>query len=556
MPVPSVLAGADTSELRKHCNRRMEQLLQQRQPWLDFCLQVAEELMPSRLPYLLDPQNTAAKGGQQNELIMDAAGHLALGTAAAGINSSAIPQNSQWFGLKVRSVFGDDEELRAYLEEGEYRLRDLHNQSNANHILPESQQEWLAFGTAAVMVLEDDEDGFRLDPMSVGEYCIAEDRRGRVDTLYRRLTLTVAQLVEEFGIDRVSATTRTHWDNDGLDIPIPCVQAIEPDRDRLNPHGRNQDLPWRSVYYEETSSEDQVLAVRGYSKFPCLVWRWGKLPGSAYGYGRGHDVLPHLVRLRKMIIRYGQAVAYKSEPPVQIPAGLQQHEVKMLPGGKTAVFGQQPITNLFKVELELRELAEEMERTRQEIRDTLGATLVASLRAISRQMTAREAELRTSQDLVEFLPGLYRLHEELLSPYVEWLWEIATMRGELPEAPEALQQHKAIDIEFTSPLARKQRQAEADGIVRTIAVAGEIAKVRPDVVDNIDVDAAIRRIAEIEGAPVSTLVPIAIVRSIREARDRKQAAEAQAAAAQQGVDIAKGAAEAEALAGKGLQRVA
>jgi predicted DNA-binding protein YlxM (UPF0122 family) len=244
-----------------------------------------------------------------------------------------------------------------------------------------------------------------------------------------------------------------------------------------------------------------------------------------------------------MIYRYGQAVAFQSEPPISVPAGTQQHEVRYLPGGKTPVYGQGKIESYYNVKLELQELAEQIEQTRQDIRDALGSTLVASLRRITHQMTAREADLRTSQDLTEFLPALYRLQEELLNPYVEWLYLIADRHRLLPAPPQALE-GQLIDIEFQSPLARKQRQSEVDAIVKTYAVAGEISKVRQDVLDNLNPDEAIRRIAEIEGAPVGVLVPPEEVRRVRDAKARLMQAQAQAAAAQQGADVAATAAKA------------
>lgn len=548
MPLPTLLEDVDTSKLRKHGDDRLAALKERRQPWLDFCRVVAEELLPNRLPYLVDPHGEV-RGGEQNTHIVDAVGHLSLDTVAAGIASGAMPPTSPWFSLSIRGQFAADEELRLFTDEGSVRLLAMHNQSNANHVLPECQKEWVAFGTAAALIFEDDEDGHRIEAMTVGEYCIAEDSKGRVDTVYRELTMTVGQLADEFGVDRLSDPVKSLYELEKYDEVIACVHAIEPDRDGLNPDGDNEALPWRSVYWEANSSHDQVLAVRGFAKFPALVWRWGKLSGSAYGYGRGHDVLPHLVRLRRMIYRYGQAMAYKAEPPVQLPPGMQAHQVRMLPGGKTTVFGQTPITSLFKVELELKEIAAEIEKTRQDIRDTIGATLVASLRRISHQMTAREADLRTSQDLSEWLPALLRLNEELLNPYVEWLWEIAAMRGELPSMPDSLR-GQIIDIEFTSPLARKQREAEVHAIIETYAIAGEIAKVRPDILDNLDPDEALRRIAQIKGAPTSTIVPIEKVRELRAARLRQQKAQAQADAIARGVEVAGGAADVQRLSGR------
>ncbi|MEY5098086.1 MAG: hypothetical protein RJA36_805 [Pseudomonadota bacterium] len=547
MAVLSLLKGSDTSELRKHCMQRRTHLIERRQPWLDFSRQIAEELIPNRLPYLQDPHGIT-RAGEHNTHICDAVGHLALETAAAGVASGSMPPTSPWFGLSIRNVWSDDDDLRLYLDESQQRMLGMHNQSNANHVLPELQKEWIAFGTAAALLLEDDEDGHRIDPMTVGEYCIADDARGRVDTIYRDFTMTVGQLADEFGPDALSTTARSAYERQDFDLPIPCVHAIEPDRDGRNPEGDNPDLPWRSVYFELTSGCDQVLAVRGFTRFPGLVWRMGKLPGSAYGYGRGQDALPHLIRLRKMIYRYGQAMAEMADPAVQIPAGLSAHEVRMLPGGKTSVFGQTPVTNLRQVTLRLAEMADAIERTRQDIRDTLGATLVASLRRVTHQMTAREADLRTSQDMTEWLPSLYRLSEELLNPYVEWLWEIGTQAGLLPTPPESLA-GQVIDIEFTSPLARKQRQAEVDAIVRTFAIAGEMAKLPQlaHILDNLDVDTALRKIAEIEGAPTSVLVPVEAVQKLRAARAQQMQAQQQAAAAQQGVDIARSAADAQRL---------
>lgn len=548
MPVPTLLRNVDTSKLRRHCSNRWQFLTEARQPWLDFTRQVAQELLPNRLPYLLDP-HTTQKGGEQNTHIVDAVGHLSVTTAASGIHNGVMPNTSKWFELVIRNQFGDDVDQKLYLEENQRRLLSLHNQSNAGNVLPQCQEEWLAFGTGAALILEDDEDGYRLDGLSVGEYCIAEDARGRVDTLYRKLTLTVGQLVEEFGVENLSPSSQQEAALEHWDTPVPCLHCIEPDRDGRNPEGNNPDLPWRSVYYEDIAQCNQVLAVRGFHKFPALVWRWGKLPGSPYGYGRGHEVLPHLVRLSKLIYRYGQALAEKADPAVQVPPGIQQHEVRRLPGGVTSVFGQQPITNLRKIDLELKEVAEWIEQTKQDIRDTIGATLVQSLRQITHQMTAREVSERSSQNLTEFLPALARLNDELLAPYIEWLWDIAEGLNLLPPTPESLT-GQIIDIEFTSPLARKQRQAEADAIVRTFAVAGEIAKVPgfEDVVDHLDVGTAIRRISEIEGAPVSIIVPIEQVRQIQAARARTQQAQATAAAAQQGADFAKTASEAQPMA--------
>lgn len=544
MPVPTLLKGMDVSALRKQCEARLIRLDEKRRPWFDFSLLVVQELMTSRLQYMLEPQSDQ-KGFEHNDQICDAAGHSALRTVAAAIYSGTMPSSSDWLDMVVRGMPFDDEDAAWALQQASRAMLDMHNQSNASTTLPELHAEAVAIGTAAFLFVDDDEDGFRLDPYAAGEYFIDEDVRGRVDTIYRRTTLTVAQLVDEFGIDALSPTTRglVERPEPDWDAPIACVHAIEPDRDGKNPMP-SPELPWRSVYYEEAASQDRVLAIRGFKRFPAVVWRWGaKLPGCPYAFGFGHDALPHLIRLRKLIYRYGQVVAQKSDPATQGGTGLNQKEPKRLPGQHNTIFGQQPISNLLKVEMDEKALAEEIRETREQVREVIGATLVASLRRISHQITAREADLRTSQDLTEWLPGLLRLNVELMKPYTELMWFRAEETGRLPQWPESIAGH-SIDPEFNSPLARKQGESEVQEAIETAAILGEIAKVQPETLQNFNWDKFVRRIAKRRGWPADCYVPVDQVAQMRAAIAQQEAARKAAEAAQQGADVAETAAKA------------
>lgn len=532
----------ETYELRRHCDRRHEEMVQVRRPWLDYCKQVAQELICSRLPYLIDP-NSGERAGEQNQHLVDSVGPRALTTAAAGIGTGTMPRSSQWLELVVRKQWEASDEERDYLAQGTRRVLTTHNQSNADSAFAPYRLELLAFGVGAALFFEDEEDVFRLQHLTVGEYLIAEDHRGRVDTLYRDFTATVGQLAQEFGKDRLGPTTRALYDRGQYDMQVPCRHCIEPDRWGYN----TPELPWVSIYYELPSGCTEVLDVRGFTRFPALVTRWERLPGTPYAMSPGMEALPHLVRLRKMIYRYGQSMAAMAEPPLQYPAGLSQHEVRANPGGKTPVYGNQKVETLYQVQMRLAELGEEIQRTREDIRETLGATLVASLRSIDRQITAREADLRTSQDLAEWLPGLYRLTDEMLNPYVEMVWEALERIGELPDRPDSLD-GKVVDIEFQSPLARKQRQGDVDAIQKTFAIAAGVAPVKPEILDNIDFDRAIRIVGEIEGAPPDFFVSLQAMKKERVAKQQAQAAQAQMGAAQQGADLYKTIGEGQAKA--------
>ncbi|MGB0964453.1 MAG: portal protein, partial [Mycobacterium sp.] len=233
MAVPMLVAAEATYELRRHCEKRKLELDEARRPWLEHCRSVATELFPHKLPYIEDPGSTAAKGQERNQHITDAVGHLALTTVAAGIHQGMMPSSSPWFGLRIRGLTTPEWPVAGFLEQSVHALREMHNQSNANHVLPESQQEWAGFGTAAALVIEDDEDDFRLDGMSVGEYWIADDARGRVDTLYREISMTIGQLIEMFGEENLSPSAESEARQHRWDTRVTVVHAIEPDRDGL-----------------------------------------------------------------------------------------------------------------------------------------------------------------------------------------------------------------------------------------------------------------------------------------------------------------------------------
>jgi len=143
-----------------------------------------------------------------------------------------------------------------------------------------------------------------------------------------------------------------------------------------------------------------------------------------------------------------------------------------------------------------------------------------------RQMTATEVAERHEEKLVLLGPVLQRLNTEFLDPMIEDTFLIALEEGLLPEAPEAL---RGVDIKvkYVSLLAQAQEATAAASMERTFGFAGNLVGVAPDILDNFDMDEAVREYAEILGGSPKIL---------RERQDRdairQQRAQAQQQAAQ------------------------
>jgi hypothetical protein len=81
-----------------------------------------------------------------------------------------------------------------------------------------------------------------------------------------------------------------------------------------------------------------------------------------------------------------------------------------------------------------------------------------------------------------------------------------------------------LDVQYSSPIARTQRQNEARNILRTVEQARPFIAADPSILDAINGDAALRKIAKINNFPQEILRNQEEVIEIRESRAEQQAA--------------------------------
>jgi hypothetical protein len=121
-------------------------------------------------------------------------------------------------------------------------------------------------------------------------------------------------------------------------------------------------------------------------------------------------------------------------------------------------------------------------------------------------------------------PVLQRLNTELLDPLLEDVFEFALEAELLPEPPEALHGTE-LQVEYISLLAQAQQAVAATSIERALGFAGNLVAVSPEVMDNIDVDYAIREYSEILGNSPELLKDTEAVAQARQAREEEAQAQ-------------------------------
>jgi len=523
---------------RRHFERRLNALKSERDGggWLSHWRELSDYVLPRRGQFLVTDRN---KGDKRNGKIIDNTATLAARTLASGMVAGITSPARPWFRLST-----PDPDLKEYgpvkvwLHDVEQRMREVFARSNVYNALPTLYGELGVFGTAAIFVQEDYETIIRVHPYTVGEYFLANSARLTVDSLYREFSLSVAQAVEQFvrqpngAMDwsRVSNTVKSLYEKGNYDEWVEFVHAIEPNPDRIPGMEDARNMPWRSVYYQKDGDRGQLARVGGFKQFPVMAPRWDLMGQDVYGRSPGMDCLGDVKALQVMQKEKAKAVQKMVTPPMVGGAGLKNAAISALPGGVTFVDGNEPVKQLaplYQVNPQIQHLLLDIDDHRKRIDKAFFADLFMMVSQMERaQITAYEIQVRQEEKLLMLGPVLERLHDELLDPLIDRTFAIMQDKGLLPPAPEELS-GSDLRIEYISVLAQAQKAVATSGVERFAGFVGNLAAVKPDVLDKFDTDQAVDEYADALGVSPRIVRSDDDVAKVRQARaQQEQAAQA------------------------------
>lgn len=521
--------------VRNRLDGRWQALKNERASWLAHWQDISRHLLPRSGRFLDQKPN---QGDRRHNNIYDSTGTQALRVLAAGMMAGMTSPARPWFRLTT-----SDPELAKYgavkvwLSDATEAMRQVFQRSNTYRTLHTMYEELGAFGTAACIVAPDFSTVINNVPLTAGEYCITTRETGMVSTLYREFQATVAQLVAEFGLDAVSPTVKTMFDRGILEEWIPVVHAIEPRTDRDARKRDSKNKAWRSTYFEQGARSGQFLRDSGFDEFPAVCPRWVVSGGDMYGHSPAMEALGDIKQLQQEQLRKAQGIDYMTNPPVQMPTGAKNHEIDLLPGGVSYVDAAGPqggVRPSFEVRLDLNHLLADIQDVRQRIRGSFYADLFLMLASQQDQrMTATEVAERHEEKMLMLGPVLERLHNEMLDPLVGITFARMLEMGALPPPPQELQGSE-LNVEYVSMLAQAQQAVGTNSVDRFVFTLGQVAQLKPDVLDNLDSDHWAEAYSDMLGVDPRFLVPGEQVALIRQQRAQAaQQAQAQANAPQQ-----------------------
>ncbi|CAK0775839.1 putative phage head-tail connector protein (P21) [Gammaproteobacteria bacterium] len=521
----------------KRLHQRLARLKNERSSWDSHWKELSDLILPRSGRFFADDRD---RGEKRHNNIYDSTATRAVRVLAAGMMSGMTSPARPWFKLGTvdqgLQKFGP---VKLWLDDVTRIMLAIFQRSNTYRTLHSMYEELAVFGTSASLIASDYENVIHHFPLTIGSYCIATNYKGEVTTVYREFQKTVYEIIEEFGIDQVSATVKGLYDRGSYDEWVTIIHAIEPRAVRDPSKLDDKSMAWRSIFFEVGAPPDKYLRESGFKRFPVLCPRWSVSGEDIYGSCPGMEALGDIRQLQAQQIAKGKIIALQADPPIQLPTSAKHGSINLLPGGISFIDspGQGPTArNVIDSRADLNHLVLDIQETQRRVESMfyVDVFLMISGQVIN-NMTATEVAERHEEKLLLLGPVLERLQNELLNPLIEITFDKIMEAGIAPPIPQELR-GTGLNIELVSMISQAQRAVGSNSIFRLLSVVEGAARIDNGVVDKINFDRLIDVYAEDSGIPPALIESDENVQLKRQQRAQAQQAANQAAITNQGAD--------------------
>ena len=478
--------------------QRLQSLRQERSSWESHWQEISDYILPRKGIYAGHRPND---GGIRSGKIIDSTATRALRILAAGLQGGLTSPARPWFrlGLSDRDL-ARHKSVREWISKVESAMYRALARSNFYSCIHSLYTELAGFGTGILYCEPDEDSGIRFRTLTAGEYCLATDAQGRVDSVYREFKMTARQLEKRFGKDNLPASVHTslganrdHW-FDVLHVVQPRDEFDVERMDALN-------MPFESVFLLNGRGGD-ILSESGFVENPYMAPRWDTAAMDVYGRSPAMDVLADVKMLMEMSKSQIQAVHLTLRPPMKVPS-MYSRRLNLLPGGQNPVEQNQQdsVSPLYQVRPDLAGVSNKIQDVRTAIREGFYNDIFMMMAGSNRRtITAAEVAERHEEKLIQLGPVIERQHTELLDPLIDRVFGLLSRSGQLPEAPSILE-GADIKIDYISVLAQAQKMVGTQSIQSLAQFVGNLAQASPQVLDKVDMDRAVDDYAELIGVP-------------------------------------------------------
>jgi hypothetical protein len=325
---------------------------------------------------------------------------------------------------------------------------------------------------------------FRFSAIPLTNVILDEGESGYLDSAYRTLSLTVAQIMDRYPQAILPPDMLKKSQRD----PALKFKVLE----TVTPEGLVFAFKACLIEYKN----DPVLLSQGqFAQSPFISFRWMKSPGEIYGRSPVMKALPDIKTANKVVelILKNASIAVTGIWQADDDGVLNPANIELVPGSiipkAVGSQGLQPLEMPGKFDVSQLIL----ESLQARIRHALLTDKLAPV--VSPRMTATEV-LERSCEMALLLGATYgRLQSELLTPLIKRAFHILRRRGEIPDI--ALD-GRLVSVDYRSPLARNQGQRN---VQNTLSWINSVLAMGPEASMSVDLAQAARFLGEALGVP-------------------------------------------------------
>ena len=450
---------------------------------------------------------------------------IAAQSLAAALHSGLTSPAIDWFGLRFKQArLNDDTVASAWLQACKDITFDTIQESNFNLEINETYLDLVGFGTAGLFHEYNPTDAsFMFRASFPREFYFEEDFNGNLIGVYREKQYTAQQIMLEFPEKCPDEIKEQGGSAGSANVKYSVLHVV-----RLVKENKDADIS-KVLLPEKRPYEERFILIKdsteltekkvGYYEMPAYVFRWGRMTGSKFGFSPAMNSLPDIRTLNRLVSQILDAAAKVIDPPVITTQRGVIGDIDLTPGGETVVRDPdavRPFESGARFDVSQLQKQDLVTAIRQ-------AFFVDQLELpMNDRMTATEIQVRYEQMQRLLGPAMFRLQEEL-SKLINRSFNILYREQKFPEMPQIVQEMEGeFEVEYLGPLARAQKMGAVDSFQNLLVIIGQVAGIKPEVVEAIKWDDAMRDIALRMGVPAKLLKSDDELQAEAEARQQQE----------------------------------
>lgn len=510
--------------------------------------------------------------------IYESTGIRAASTCSVGVRNWVTPSTDPWLGLEPPAVLkqkaqqaaqvpgagrvarafnpnasavddGMDEATR-WCSEAASEVSAALSTCNFYSVIQPFNRGACVFGTALMFCEEGKAETLRFEQFKVGTFCISENDQKQVDTVFRWFKLTNRQAAQKFGEENLPKRIREQVEKkpDEMNAYIHCVYPNDDyDQDKME---EGENLPVTSVYLAE--QDKAIVEKSGYYEMPYFALRWSRWGSEdqVYGCSPAYETLAEARQLN-YVTQFGDAlVELQAYPRFLYPDNLSG-EVQLAAGGITTVKADDLARGVVPKEWMTQGQLGSLEELKNEKRAAINSAFFVDIfKALSSlgdnitQATVGAIARLQGEQLDQFTGTFDQYVTDLINPLVRRVLGIMLRGGHIIPPPDSMMVQASDDpkapklaaapkVTINSRVTMTIKQLRNVGLTQSMETILPVAQMRPDALDNVNLDEWVRSVFRANGSPEVALATIERVNQIREMRNKQVQAQQAAELAQQ-----------------------